>query len=150
MAITKQKRSFKNILINPRYQLKYASIMVATATVTTILVFGIVFYSAKSNYDFLSTLGSAGEVVNSQLRVHLMHMLKLLAIVGVLFVASLFVFGIVISHKTAGPLYQYKKVLEGILSGKQSRLSTRKGDDFKDVAVLFNQVLDQLQAHSKH
>ena len=126
--------------------MKYASIMVATATVTTILVFGVLIYSAKSNYDFLTTMGPTADVVKSQLRVHMIEMFKLLGLVGIFFILSLFVVGIVISHKTAGPLYQYKKVLEALFEGdKKARLTTREGDDFKDVALLFNRVIDKLQ-----
>lgn len=130
--------------------MKYASIMVATATVTTILVFGVILYSAKNNYDFLTTLGASGDVVKSQLRVHLMEMFKLLGVLGVFFIASLFIFGIVISHKTAGPLYQYSRVLEALVNGeKNARITTREGDEFKEVAVLFNKVIDKLQTESK-
>ncbi len=124
--------------------------MVATATVTTILVFGVLLYSAKSNYDFLTTMGPTADVVKSQLRVHLLEMFKLLGIVGFVFILSLFVFGIVISHKTAGPLHQYKRVLEALSEGDiKARLVTRDGDDFKDVAVLFNKVMDKIQTSSK-
>lgn len=123
--------------------------MVATATVTTALVFGVILYCTKNNYDFFTTFGSAGDVMKSQLRVQLMQMFKLLSVVGLLFIASLFVIGIVISHKTAGPLYQYHKVLEALLNGEQqARITTRDGDDFKEVAVLFNQVIEKMQARS--
>lgn len=130
--------------------MKYASIMVATATVTTVLVFGVLLYSAKNNYDFLTTMGPTADVVKSQLRVHLMEMFRLLGIVGLFFIFSLFVIGIVISHKTAGPLHQYKRVLQALSEGdKKARLVTRNGDDFKDVAVLFNKVIDKIQTGSK-
>jgi len=50
------------------------------------------------------------------------------------------------SHRVAGPLYLFKKVLEGLREGEISPpISIRKGDYLQQEAELINQVLESLR-----
>ena len=51
--------------------------------------------------------------------------------------------GIVLSHRTAGPLYHFKKVFEEIRKGnKNARIQLRTNDEFSEVAESFNEMMD--------
>jgi len=61
------------------------------------------------------------------------------AVVVVVFIA---VFGILLSHRIAGPLYRLHRHMSEIGQGKiQSEVSFRKGDYFQELAGSFNEQL---------
>ena len=54
--------------------------------------------------------------------------------------------GLVASHKVAGPLYRFKKVMKEVADGDMSvRMKLRKGDQLDDVAEAFNEMMDALE-----
>jgi len=139
------RRSWTNFLIHPRYQLRFAATLAVTAVLTMMLVFGVILVTAKSNYNLLSSMGSEGALIRSQLHVQLMQLFTLMGILGFFFVLSLTAIGIILSHRTAGPLYQYKKVFDAIIAGNpKSRIHCRPRDDFKEVAESFNRMMDKM------
>jgi nitrogen fixation/metabolism regulation signal transduction histidine kinase len=84
--------------------------------------------------------------VKAQLYQELHHVLLWLEGFSALFLLAAAVFGIVLSHRTAGPMYQFKRVFREIISGKaESRIRLRPKDDFADVADLCNQMIEYLQ-----
>lgn len=58
---------------------------------------------------------------------------------------SLMVFfaGLVISHKSSGPLYAFELYVEGLLRGERRKLVLRDGDNYRHL----EQVADQLEQH---
>jgi signal transduction histidine kinase len=67
-----------------------------------------------------------------------------LAVLVMLCVTLLYM--ILISHRTAGPLYSLKKAMERIGEGDFSvRLKFRKNDEVHDVAVVFNKMVENLK-----
>src|SRR5262245_38161198 len=137
MAIANEsnRRQLRNYLINPKYQLNYTLILVSVAVLTVLLVIGTMILSAKSNYDALTNMAEATALLKAQLRVQLQSTLSLLVIIGSLFIVAIAVFGVIFSHRTAGPLYKYKKVFDEIIAGnKSARIHCRPNDEFLDVA----------------
>jgi HAMP domain-containing protein len=54
--------------------------------------------------------------------------------------------GVLLSHRTAGPLYHFKRVFDEIRSGNpKQRVRLRPKDEFQDVAKSFNDMMDSLQ-----
>ena len=49
---------------------------------------------------------------------------------------SLFVFGRILSHRTAGPIYAFETYLRDLIRGKDRKFKLRKGDDFKHLEEL--------------
>ena len=145
-----KNRSIKNILINPAYQLKYV-FWVSTAGIVLITANAFVFYSyIKENYSLLVELSPMDEASKAQLYQELNEILIKLGVVGLIFVLFTAFFGIKLSHRTAGPLYHFKRVFNDIKNGKtESRIRLRPGDDFKDVANAFNEMMDATQPPKK-
>ena len=54
-----------------------------------------------------------------------------------------FLVGLVISHKTAGPLYAFELYVEDLLKGNMRKLSLREGDNYKHL----EKVADDLKKH---
>ena len=64
----------------------------------------------------------------------------------------LILWGIVLSHKFAGPLERLEKELKRILEhgDYKSRVHLRKNDDIKPLADEINRILDRLEGKHKH
>lgn len=141
----KNQRRFKNFIINPAYQLKYVFWLTGTGLLLT-LVNSAIFYSfTKENYAILVDLSPMTEDARSQLYAELHRIFLYLAVFSAAFLIFIAALGIYLSHRTAGPLYQFKRVFDDVRAGNRtSRLSLRPNDEFRDVADAFNQMMDSL------
>jgi methyl-accepting chemotaxis protein len=141
-----KNRSLKNLLINPAFQLKYV-FWISTAGIILIACNALIFYSyIKENYSILVDLSPMDEAAKTQLYHELNVILYKLGGVSLVFMLLAGILGIKISHSTAGPLYHFKRVFNEIKNGKtESRIRLRPGDDFKDVAQAFNDMMDSVQ-----
>ncbi len=142
----KNRRKLRNFLINPRYQLKYISLLTATGFVLTIFNCAIFYYFIRENYSILVELVPMQEQVRNQLYSELYQIIVYLTIGSVIFLALIALVGLVISHRTAGPLYHFKRVFNEIKGGKtQARVMLRPTDDFQDVAQAFNEMMNSIE-----
>lgn len=145
-----KNRSIKNLLINPVYQLKYV-FWVSLTGITLITANASIFYFyIKENYDVLVELSPMDESAKIQLYHELNEIVIKLGIFGVIFVLITAIIGVRMSHRTAGPLYHFKRIFNEIRSGNLSaRVRLRPDDDFKDVATAFNDMMDEVQKTSQ-
>jgi methyl-accepting chemotaxis protein len=68
-----------------------------------------------------------------------------MAITFLAFILLSFIFGIVYSHKLAGPVYRLEKSLIQIIEGERDfEVRLRKGDQFKKFEILLNKLLKKL------
>jgi len=142
-----RQRRFRNILINPHYQLKYVFWLILFGS-AVILAYGIVVFRLVSeNYSILVDLSPMNEEAKSLLYSELQKMAIGITIGSLVFVTLVSLLGVVVTHRTAGPLFQFKKVFNDIRSGKRgARVKLRPGDEFQDVAVAFNEMMDKIQS----
>ena len=141
-----KKRSLKNFLINPLYQLKYI-FWISAAGLALILGNALVFYYyIRENYELLIELSPMDDSTKAQLYRELYEIIIKLSLVGCGFVIVSMLIGVVISHRTAGPMYHFKRVFNELKNGKtSSRIRLRPNDDFQDVAQAFNEMMDTVQ-----
>lgn len=151
------KRSFRNYLLVPKFQLKYTS-MVVGVTVLVASVLGIQAYSYSKGQTEMLTINkmeAQGEAINEQF-VKDMEQYSLEAdrkvafsiVAGVLLLAfALGVTGIVVTHRLVGPAYRLKVLLRDVRDGHlrvQGRF--RKGDELQDVFEAFQEMIESLRA----
>jgi methyl-accepting chemotaxis protein len=139
------RRQLKNILINPRYQLKYIFWLSVTGLLLTIINCSIFYVFIRENYSILVELVPMPANVKDQLYAELFQIIGYLALVSLLFLILVGCLGMFLSHKTAGPLYHFKRVFNEIKGGRRdARIMLRPGDDFQDVAQAFNEMMNSL------
>jgi len=121
-------------LVHPREQILFSIKFSAIAFCVSLLL-GIFCYTFMR-----TTLVSAGSKSVDEM----MGMFSI-AYVSLTLTFSLIVFlvGLVISHKTAGPLYAFELYVEDLLKGKMRKLSLREGDNYKHL----EKVADDLKQH---
>jgi len=121
----------KNLWVNPRFQIKY---------ILTIVGIGMSFavVTGVFAYTFLKVTINDLVVGPSHLTEHrfLVPFLQTYSIIATGFMVSLFVFGRILSHRTAGPVYAFEAYLRDLIRGKDRRFKVRKGDDFKHLEGL--------------
>ena len=147
--MSSKNRSLKNLLINPAYQFKYV-LWVSLTGFTLIAANALIFYTyIKENYMLLVDLSPMDDASKTQLYHELNEILIKLGLVSFVFMLLAALLGIKLSHATAGPLYHFKRVFNEIKNGKtDARVRLRPGDDFKDVAEAFNEMMDSVQKKS--
>jgi len=146
----RNRRKVKNLLLNPSYQLKYV-LLTAGAGLLVALVNAAVFYSyTKENYSILVDLAPMTDAVKTQLYAELRQIIMVLTLSSVAFVGVVTFLSLLLSHRTAGPLYHFKRVFEDIRRGDHaSRIHLRPKDDFHEVANSFNSMMDDVLKSGK-
>lgn len=116
-------------LINPKEQLRLAFKFLLISFFTSVFL-GVFCFS------FLQSL--------HQLKGGLMYeFLVIYIVLAFLFSISTFLIGVIISHRSAGPLYAFEQYVEKLLTGKDEKLVLRDGDNYKHL----EQVADKLRSH---
>lgn len=145
MSKLKTNRKLKNILINPSYQIRYVFWLSLTGLSLIALNASIFYFKMKENYEVLVDLSPMTDDSKKQLYTELNHVVITLVISSIIFLLVVSIFGLIFSHRTAGPLYHFKRVFSEIKKGnRKARVKLRPNDDFSDVANEFNEMMDSL------
>ncbi len=146
----KANRSWKNILVNPAYQLKYIFWVSISGVCLVILNTSIFYFYIRENYSILVDLSPMTDDAKAQLYRELYVIVLKLGLVSVVFLFVACYLGLVFSHRTAGPMYHFKRIFLAIKEGKEdARIHLRPKDDFQDVAQSFNEMMDVVIGRKK-
>lgn len=144
----RRQRSLRNILINPRYQLKYVFWLSATGISLVVIYSSMVYYYVRENYAILVELSPMDEAAKAQLYRELTEIIVRIGGLSLLFLTFVAALGVVFSHRTAGPLFHFRKVFNRIQQGDlKARIHLRPTDDFREVAQAFNEMMDAVVPH---
>jgi len=144
------KRSWKNYLIDPKFQLKYAFWLSGTGLILVGAITTVFYFYIRENYAILVDLSPMTEDAKSILYEELNRIILSLSLISGGFIAVITLLGIVLSHQAAGAVYHFKKVFKLIASGKvETRIQLRPNDDFQDAAKAFNEMMDTLTTQKK-
>lgn len=69
------------------------------------------------------------------------------SMITLLFCSMAFLAGIVISHKSAGPLYAFELYVDDLIEGKDRKLTFREGDNYKDLEQVADRLRDYINRH---
>ena len=146
-------RQIRNYLLDRKVQLRVALIMVALTTALTAAL-GWAWYteirtaSSVIQINAIAALGpETAQSLEAELKVH--DQRRLLVLVGFALLLALLVvaYGIVMTHKIAGPLFKIKRHMGDIEHGRLYKLwGLRKGDQLKDFFAAFESMHGALRA----
>jgi len=130
----------KKKLIKSGLQLKLVSAFLAMAVVASL--FQVVLLNT-SLLKLTEDLGVQTTDVISQFSGVLMR--NLFITLGVL-VPLMFVFGILITHRIAGPVYKFERYLDAVIRGdEEGECRLRKGDELQELCVRLNRAVAVLK-----
>jgi hypothetical protein len=141
------KRSWRNYLIDPSFQLKYAFWISGTGIFLVAAMSALFYRYIHENYVTLVDLSPMTEETKLLMYSELNEILIKLGLISVTFIVIVSLLGIVLSHKAAGAVYHFRKIFRKVGDGETSlRIHLRPGDDFQEAAAEFNLMMDKLSA----
>lgn len=133
----------KSYWIDPKYQINYCIKLVG---------FGVSFAIISGVYSYTFMKVSINSLVGDQPEIEQKYLIPFLftfVAVSLTFCVLLFMVGLILSHRAAGPIYAFEKFLEDLVSGKTRNLKLRAGDDFTHLEALASQLTDKLNKQRK-
>ena len=133
------------------FQLKFSLILTAIGVLVAAIV-GVILYGVLVKTQ--SILIGTGVVTSPEVIDYLMGQRRLyLYSIGSIFVGVtilLMAFGIMLSHRLAGPIFALSRKMNDLAQGNfNAMLKLRKGDEFQDVKDKFNTLVQALQNQVK-
>lgn len=148
----------KSFLINPKFQINVISKVFVLALVNNLIFFGTIHYFFVDLKDTALNIGlPKTHIFFTFLELEYHDILWLVLLASVLSFCLIVFFGVLISHKIAGPLHQLSQALVSMTEGgKAQEISFRKGDYFQDLNQTVNQfihkkvITPEVQTSSEH
>lgn len=123
----------QNILVRPKEQYKVAMIFSVVAFCSSVVI-GIFSYTFFNT--MLKTLNYGRDEIMTTY-------FFTCCILTLLFCFSAFIAGIIISHKTAGPIYAFELFVNDLIRGKDRKFRLRDGDSYQDL----ENIAEKLREH---
>jgi hypothetical protein len=137
----------RNFLIDRAFQVKYTLYMVVVGAAISLL-FGAMMYQAHVEATQLIDLPDPGlrEAVKSQDAT----LLWLVMAIAVVMAVSLGLFGILVTHRVAGPIYVLSHYMSVLGTGRYPMLRPlRKNDELKGFYDVFHQAVASMKERDK-
>jgi len=138
-------RKVRNILIEPKFQLKLMSYFVGLFILTTLTLYSttyLFFWSLKAKA--LNVGLTEGHVFFMFLDNQKSQMDMLFVFLAICNFILLISAGFIVSHRVAGPIHKLKKYLSG-LSPEDQDFTLRNKDFFKDMEPIINDLRKRLK-----
>ena len=130
----------KQVWVMPRFQLKYCFVLMFIGLGFS-LVAGVFAYTYINITIEDIVVGPAGVLQ----RKFLVPFLQVYSVISLGFMATLFMIGRTLSHRTAGPLIAFQMFLDDVLHGKDRPLKLRAGDEFHHLEELAEEIREKLK-----
>lgn len=136
------KFSRRTYVIDRGFQLKYTLLLVGTGTFVSLLFGGMMYVTHVTATRELAV----PEMVRMELARSESTLLVLMAAVSVLMASALGLFGILITHRVAGPLYVMTHYISVLARGRYPIMRPlRRSDELKDFFQGFQDALESLR-----
>ena len=132
-----------NLFTKSAVQFRYLILIIIAMTVPTILVGSCLYYFIFS--VMAEQLGIPEAIAMNLMPV--LNRINLMLLIGLppLFIL-LFIWGLILSHRFAGPIERIEKDLDKILKGDYSiRFKVREKDDIKNAVNKLNKLLERMK-----
>ncbi len=135
-----EQNNRKSFWINAKYQLKYCSIL-------SLFGFALCTIIGVFSYTYLRvSLESLKKLSKIQID-HLMQPYVItFLIISSAICSVLFLVGLVLSHRSAGPVYAFENFLTDLINGKYRKLKLRQGDEFTHLEEVADQFAEKYKA----
>lgn len=151
-----ERRHLRNYLLDHKYQLRYTVIM---AVISALLTSGLGYVWYKQVRETSQTIEvkalgsmSESEVQTLEREIQRQDFQRLLVLVafGVAFIIVVTGYGIVLTHKVAGPLFKMTRYMQDMREGKLAPISDiRKGDHLHDFFGVFRDLHAALRSREQ-
>ncbi len=141
----------RTFVVDRRFQLKYTALLVAIGGIVTGL-FGLMVYLSHRQLDgaVRETFGQLGVPLPAELELHFREagktLLWLVVAVTVLMAVTLGLFGILVTHRVAGPVWVISRYVSALADGRYPRMRPlRRNDELKAFFERFQHAVEALR-----
>lgn len=140
-AVPYKRRTY---LVDRGFQLKYTAILVVVGAAITAL-FGTMMYQAHvAATDMMGLPDKFHEIVTKNYDDRLLYMVAAIAVVMTM---SLALFGVLITHRVAGPIYIIGRYVKVLGDGRFPELRPlRRNDELKDFFASFQEAVENMRS----
>lgn len=140
------RRRLRSYLLNPKYQIKFIFWLTIPGIFLIAVNALIFYYYTRENYAILVDLSPMTDAARNQLYSELHSIIFKLSAFSLVFLCVVIFLGLLLSHRTVGPLYRMKKVCQAVCADDMvgARIQLRPKDDFKDVAEALQVAITHL------
>ena len=133
----------RNYFINKKFQTDFSIKFLVIIVIEAVLAVGLFLYLSKGTLT-TGYIGSELKITRTYDFFLPMLLLSNIIIVGVTGIIGIVVL-VFMSHRIAGPMFRFERVLDGINKGELThRFKLREGDQFKELEERINQLTDTL------
>ncbi|MCC6752312.1 MAG: hypothetical protein IT371_31985 [Deltaproteobacteria bacterium] len=151
------RRKLRNYLLDRRYQLHFTLIMVVVSALLTAGL-GYFWYDEMRKASSIVEVKALGSLTDDEVRqvkedLHEQDKTRLWILVGfgTLLSVVLAGYGIMLTHKVAGPLYKIGRHMQDVRDGKlESLWDLRKGDLLQEFWLVFKDMHTALRTQTEH
>ncbi|MGF1511243.1 MAG: hypothetical protein ACFB9M_17255 [Myxococcota bacterium] len=145
-----QGRRLQNYLLDRRFQLKYASMVVALSGLLSVGFGAFVVHQSRVHSRMLRLEAEFDPVLHEALTRSDSRFVTVLILGLILFNLVLFLGSIVITHRIAGPIFVFERVMRHVAEGRiPTSRSLRRGDEFKQMHRALGQMLVVLRRQTE-
>jgi methyl-accepting chemotaxis protein len=141
----------KDFLINPKFQINMIGKITLLALVNNLIFITAVRYFFKDLQQTALKIGlPQNHIFFTFLETQYTDMFLLIIVASIVSFLLIVIFGLMISHKIAGPLYRLAHDLNAMAAGEEIReVIFRKGDYFQELKVSFNEFIHKRKVIEK-
>lgn len=144
------KRSFRNYLLDPRFQLKYTGMVVAVALLVGVVLGALAYQQSRAQTEMLTISwameGQTEAYITEQAAAADRTLLLQISGGILILVFALGITGILVTHKVVGPAFKMKLLFEDVVEGHlRVRGKLRKGDELQDVFEAYERMIETLR-----
>lgn len=140
----KNGRSFKNFIVDPRVQIKYALLNAAILAISIGVATLFSQFTISRAQSLLEAPEISSKIVSSLGSTMLLFDLCLLVGAG----AFSFVINILITHRFVGPIVAIRRYLSDIQQNRESKLILREDDELRPLADYLEKMRPSSFSHS--
>ena len=141
----RNRRKLSNFFPEPKFQLKYISLVVGSSLFVAVFTLGILGYFLRQNYIVLVKYASTDPQLTESLMWEFNFLLGVMSLCFLFFLAGLTLISIIFSHRVAGVVFVLKRAFNQVAQGERVVLKFRKHDEFKDLETSFNNMMETLR-----
>jgi hypothetical protein len=146
----RKKRKMRHMLLNARFQLKYCFMMVGMSSVISIMLGYFLVDQMRENSRMLQLEAELDAAFQAQLADSDAQTVLVMIATLALFNVALFLIGVFITHRMAGPIYVFRRYLLALSEGRIPQIRRlRKGDEFKEVLEALEIACDGIQGRTE-
>ena len=148
----------KVVLLDKDFQLQFIGrfilMIFLISIVIAVCLYGFYYFKSKAGgislTRFIVEMGNYADNEKGMFMTDRFELILVpLAVAFLAFILLSFVFGLVYSHKLAGPVYRLEKSLIQIIEGERDfEVRLRKGDQFQKFEILLNKLIKKLNDES--